>query len=368
VDLAIDEGVLAAYAEDGSTRIDASERTLLRGVRQLLPAHAIEVRIDPDQVRITREWCYWSVDVTGRAAYGERDARGAARELIELLGDSVRLRLRSDVPVGSCLSGGLDSSTIVSLMRRLEPEADLRTFTGRFPGDPLDEGRYARLVVEASRTQPFEVEPTPARFLDEAAAVYWHAEFPIGGFSQFAQWCVFQLASRNGVVVLLDGQGSDEVLGGYGNSIVMSFLAQLRAQGRWRAWRRERAAAAHSNPALFSWSRIALAAAPLAPLRWAMRRATGRAQLARGDLFRREWLESARLGRPECASEEAVDDRHAVSRILWTLSFRTMLSCFGSETGSAWRTRARCDSRSAIIASRSSPLVYRPISSSGMGR
>ncbi|HVN40835.1 MAG TPA: asparagine synthase (glutamine-hydrolyzing) [Myxococcota bacterium] len=356
VDLAVDEGVLAAYAEDGSTRIDASERTLVRGVHQLLPAHALEVRIDADDVRIVRSWCYWSADVTGRAGYGERDVRSAARDLIELLTDSVRLRLRSDVPVGSCLSGGLDSSTVVSLMRRLEPQADLRTFTGRFPGDSLDEGDYAHLVVEASRTRPFEVAPTPARFLDEADAVYWHAEFPIGGFSQFAQWCVFHLASRNGVVVLLDGQGSDEVLGGYGNMIVMQFLAQLRAQHRWRAWLHERSAAARSNPALFSWSRIALATNALAPLRSAMRRATGRPQLTRSDLYRREWLASARPDRPEPAREEEVDDRHAVSRILWTLSFRTMLSSllrFGDRLSMAHSREVRlpfCDHRIAEFA------------------
>jgi asparagine synthase (glutamine-hydrolysing) len=353
VDTAIDDGVLAGYVDDGSTRIDASDRTLVRGVRQLLPAHAIEVRLDERSARIARTWRYWSVDLRARAAYGSADLGGAARQLAELLRDSVRIRLRSDVPVGSCLSGGLDSSTVVSLMRRLEPAADLRTFTGRFPGDPLDEGHYAKLVVDASRTQAFETAPTAERFLADAARVYWHADFPIGGMSQFAQWCVFHLASRHGVIVLLDGQGSDEVLGGYGSSIIRAFLDQLWAEKRLSAWRGERRAAARSDPALFSWPRLALAHPALAPVRAGLRRITGRSQWTRADLFRRDWLAEARRARSAPDPEEALDARHGLSRILWTLSFRTMLSSllrFGDRLSMAHSREVRlpfCDHRIA---------------------
>lgn len=357
----VDDGVLAAYVEEGSTRADSYERTLLRDVRQLLPGHAMEIRLTADRAEVARSWCYWSVDVEGRAAYGEHDEEGAAARLLELLTDSVRLRLRSDVPVGSCLSGGLDSSSVVCLIRELEPSADLRTFTGRFPGDPSDEGRYAKLVVESCRTDAFEVAPTPERFAREAERVYWHADFPLGGMSQFAQWCVFHLASQNEVTVLLDGQGSDELLGGYGNAITAGFLHQLTAQGLWRAWRLERAASARSNPALFSWPRLLLARPELAPLRSLLRRHAGRSQVTRSDLFRGEWLGPARLRRPEPAPEELYGDAHSLSRILWTLSFRTMLSSlmrFGDRLSMAHSREVRlpfCDHRIAEFAFGLSP-------------
>src|SRR5262249_31153163 len=217
---------------------------------QLLPGHAMEVALDGASAAIKRTWCYWTVDIAARRPYGADSEKHASRRLLDLLTDAVRLRLRSDVPVGSCLSGGLDSSSIVALIRRLEPDADLRTFTGRFPGDPLDEGRYAHLMIDACRTTFAEVEPTPERFAREAADVYHHADFPIGGMSQFAQWCVFHLAKTHGVTVLLDGQGSDEQLGGYGSVIVAAYLRQLRSERRALAYLRERRAWAKSYPVL----------------------------------------------------------------------------------------------------------------------
>jgi len=365
-DLSIDDGVLAAHALHGSTWLDASERTLLAGVRQLLPAHAMRVRMIGGKATVARAWSYWGVDVTARHAYGADDEALAAETLLDLLRDSVRLRLRSDVRVGSCLSGGLDSSAIVSLMRRLEPDMELRSFTGRFPGDPLDEGRYAKLVVDASRTAAFETEPTPERFLADAPSVYWHADFPIGGMSQFAQWCVFHLASQNDTTVLLDGQGSDEQLGGYGNAITAAFLDQLVDERRFGAFLTERSAAARASPALFSWSKLALHRTPLRVLGPALRRRTGRTTLARASLFRGDWLATARTRLPELARAHTRDlegdgTPASLSRVLWTLSFRTMLSSllrFGDRLSMAHSREVRlpfCDHRVAEHAFRISP-------------
>jgi asparagine synthase (glutamine-hydrolysing) len=355
-DASVDEGVLAWHAARGSTWLDASERTLVRGARQLMPAHALKLRVGAAGAELVRLWQYWAIDTHTRHAYGADSQSLAARQLLDLLTDSVRLRLRSDVPVGSCLSGGLDSSTVVSLMRRLEPGADLRTFTGRFPGDPLDEGRFARLASEANRTVAREVAPTPERFEREAERVYWHADFPIGGMSQFAQWCVFHLASQHGVTVLLDGQGSDEQFGGYGNAIAEAFLGQLAAEGRWQPWARERRAAARVSPELFSWPRLALNKTPLRMLRPALRRLGGRARFDRRSIFRREWLEASG---PLCPADEVIassNGPHALSRTLWLLSFRTMLSAllrFGDRLSMAHSREVRlpfCDHRIAEFA------------------
>lgn len=360
VDLGIDDGVLAVHVERGSTWVDASERTLLRGVRQLLPGHAMRVTLAGDRVE-TRVWSYWSIDVAARHAYGSDDPARSAKRLLELLTDSVKLRMRSDVKVGSCLSGGLDSSAIVMLMRRLAPKAELCTFTGRFPGDPLDEGMYASLVVDAAATQYEEVSPTPERFLAEATRVYWHAEFPIGGMSQFAQWCVFHLASQHGVTVLLDGQGSDEQLGGYGNEITVGFLAQLAAERRARAWLHERGPAARSFPSLFTWPRLALGLPGARELRPLLRRATNRSTLERASLFRTEWYAHARGVAPRPSIDPAPAGEHALSRVLWTLSFRTMLSSllrFGDRLSMAHSREVRlpfCDPRVAELAFSLSP-------------
>ena len=353
VDLEIDEGVLAVGAAEGMVWLDAHERTLLRGVKQLLPGHAMEVLVAGGRVEILRTFCYWTADIAARRPYGAEDGDQAARRFLDLLTDSVRLRLRSDVPVGSCLSGGLDSSAIVALIRRLEPGADLHTFTGRFPGDPMDEGHYSSMMVEACRTTSSEVEPTPERFLRDAESVYHHADFPIGGMSQFAQWCVFHLASTKGVTVLLDGQGSDEQLGGYGSQIIQSFLHQLGAERRIGAWLHERRAWARSYPALFTWPRLALNETPLARLRPLLRRATNRATTTLPDLFQPAWLTAAAKGSPLPSLPADPSDHHALSRTLWQLSFRAMLSGllrFGDRLSMAHSREVRlpfCDPRLA---------------------
>lgn len=358
VDLAIDPGVLADAAERGVVWLDAHERTLVRGARQLLPGHAMVVRVAEGHPVVERVIRYWSADVGARHPYGEDDPQRAARRFLDLLTDSVRLRLRSDVPVGSCLSGGLDSSTIVALIRRLEPGADLRTFTGRFPGDPLDEGRYSRLVIDACRTTAAEVEPTPLRFEREARDLYYHADFPVGGMSQFAQWCVFHLAKESGVTVLLDGQGSDEQLGGYGSLIVADFLRQLAHERRAFAFLHERRAWAKSYPVLFSWPRLALNATPARALRPWLRRATNRSTTELPDLFHDAFLAAGRAARPPLPRPPGHPDEgdegtgeHALSRTLFLLSFRAMLSSllrFGDRLSMAHSREVRlpfCDHR-----------------------
>ena len=124
--------------------------------------------------------------------------------------------MRSDVPVGSCLSGGLDSSSIVCLNRlHLGHGADYHVFTGRFPGSEADEWTYAEQVVDAAAVACHETEPRPEGLAAELAQFIWFNELPVGSASQYAQWCVFRLAREHGVTVLLDGQGADEILGGY---------------------------------------------------------------------------------------------------------------------------------------------------------
>ncbi|PKL93327.1 MAG: hypothetical protein CVV20_04245 [Gemmatimonadetes bacterium HGW-Gemmatimonadetes-1] len=136
---------------------------------------------------------------------------------------SVERRLVSEVPVGSCLSGGVDSTTIVGLMSELlndeAPDAaslrgQLKTFSAVFDGDPIDERAYIEVAVESTGADTTYTNPTSPEFIDELRDFVWHQEEPIVSTGPYAQWCVMRSA-REQVTVLLDGQGGDELLAGY---------------------------------------------------------------------------------------------------------------------------------------------------------
>lgn len=211
IPLDIDEWRLLRAAHNPSTGLDSDRQTVFNAVQQLLPGEAMEIDVRTLQART---WRYWQIEAGPLRE--EADEREVFAEFRDLLIDAVSLRLRSDVPVGSCLSGGLDSSAIVCIVRRLiGDDAAYHTFTGRFPGTPADEWHYAEQVVDATRVHSHVVEPTVERFMADLPQFLWHNELPVGSSSQFAQWCVFRLAKEHGVTVLLDGQGADETLGGY---------------------------------------------------------------------------------------------------------------------------------------------------------
>ena len=221
-----DEWRLISAAYNPSTGLDGERQTLFNDVQQLLPGEAMEVNVHTLQHRI---WRYWQIRPTElRETAPEADIFAEYRELLT---DAVRLRMRSDVPVGSCLSGGLDSSAIVGIARQLlGDDVPYHTFTGRFPGTAADEWEYARLVVGKNRVESHIVEPTVDRFLDELPKFMWYNELPVGSSSQFAQWCVFKLAKEHGVTVLLDGQGADEGLGGY-EQYFTKYIQSLQLRG-----------------------------------------------------------------------------------------------------------------------------------------
>jgi asparagine synthase (glutamine-hydrolysing) len=226
IPLDYDEWRLVRAAHNASTGLDADRQTVFDAVLQLLPGEAMEVDVATLRQRI---WRYWSINPGPlREAHDEGDVFAEFRDLLT---DAVRLRLRSDVPVGSCLSGGLDSSTIVCIVRRLlGDDAPYDTFTGRFPGTSADEWDYTRQVVDAAGVRSHVVEPTVDRFIGELPSFMWHNELPVGSSSQFAQWCVFHHAKERGVTVLLDGQGADETLGGY-EQYFARYVEALRERG-----------------------------------------------------------------------------------------------------------------------------------------
>lgn len=187
---------------------DHTEETFFEEIQQLLPGHLMLAGEEGIEIR---KW--WDLPQEAEPVYGnDWQAIETFRLLFE---DAIRLHLRSDVAVGSCLSGGLDSSSIVCVIRRLFPSQELKTFSSCFEEPDCDERPYLRAVVALAGTDSTEVFPDGRRLFNEMPRVLWHQEEPFGGTSYLAQWAVMRTAAEHGVRVLLDGQGGDELLCGY---------------------------------------------------------------------------------------------------------------------------------------------------------
>ena len=200
-----DESTLFRFLLSGL--LDEGEATFFRRVRQLPPAHSMVIGRDGSR----RVWRYY--DVAEAALGTDVDMRSAAGDLRELMTDAVRLRLRADVPVGTCLSGGIDSSAIVGLADQLM-DRRVSSFTSIYPGTDSDESAFARDAADLYRTDAHWVEPQKSDFFDVLPRLVWHQDEPTSAPGLYSQWHVMQLAHGT-VKVLLDGQGGDEVFAGY---------------------------------------------------------------------------------------------------------------------------------------------------------
>lgn len=195
-------------------------KTLFKGVRELLPGHTLAV--NNGRVVVRRYWeVYYDLDFDRTAKYFEEKLRA-------LLEESVRYHLRSDVPVGAYLSGGLDSSAVATLGCR-GVEDDFMAFTGKFSEGPeYDETAYARLVAKEAGFELLEIDITAADFIQNLHKVIYHMDYPAAGPGSFPQYMVSQLAARHRKVVL-GGQGGDEIFGGYTRYLIAYFEQCIKA-------------------------------------------------------------------------------------------------------------------------------------------
>lgn len=183
-------------------------KTLFKGINELLPGH--RMIISDGKIRITRYWeVYYQPDFNHTRKY-------FTERLGELLEDSVRVNTRSDVPIGSYLSGGLDSSTVTALaVKTSEAGDEFMAFTGRFPlGELYDESMYARAVAQALDIPLQEINLTSEDFLQNISQIIYYLDYPVAGPGSFPQYHVSKLAAQYRKVVL-GGQGADEIFGGY---------------------------------------------------------------------------------------------------------------------------------------------------------
>jgi len=212
-EIATDPGPLAEYL---TFQYTLGEDTLFRGIRQLLPGHAL--RVENGAVKVWRYWdIHYDIDFEHNARYFER-------RLTELLDDAVSVHLRSDVPVGAYVSGGVDSSLIAILAGRTE-RGMADCFHGRFTEFPgYDESGFAKAAVDMAAASLHTIDITAGDFRNHIGDVIYSLDFPVAGPGSFPQFMVSKLAATK-VKVVLGGQGGDEIFGGYARYL-LAYLEQ----------------------------------------------------------------------------------------------------------------------------------------------
>src|SRR5579875_257620 len=207
---------------------DHDERTFFKAIRQLPPAHWMEV--DAFSGQMTAPVRYWMPKVA--ADFDDSCDRWFEQNFRALLADAVRLRLRGDVPVGVCLSGGLDSTAICALAAGDRNSLPLTAYTMSFPGHDCDEGAAAKVFAKQVEVRHLDCSMRSEDLWEHLDRFVYFQDGPTGGASTFASSKVFELASSNGTVVILNGQGGDELFAGY-NKYFFFWWQILLTGGRW---------------------------------------------------------------------------------------------------------------------------------------
>ncbi len=200
------------------------DQTHFKQIKALRPGYYLIVKEGKSSLRCYDEWDIRSLE-RSKLSFPE-----AVEQYRSIFLDSVKLQMRSDVEVGSCLSGGMDSSAIVCAAARLT-DRPFQTFSSYYAEDPaLDERQWIKTAAEQAGALSHLVSPEPAKAVDWFEKATWHNDLPVGG-GFVSQYAVMQLARDKGIKVLLDGQGSDELTAGYNHSFYRYF-ADIVRKGR----------------------------------------------------------------------------------------------------------------------------------------
>jgi asparagine synthase (glutamine-hydrolysing) len=215
---------------------------------EALPAASFAVVSMNDPTRVVAQR-YWQLEATqSQLNFGD-----ATQQFRDIFSSAVKLRMRSDVPVGSCLSGGLDSSAIVCQMSKFGSSAPINTFTSGSSDARFDETPWAKIVADALQTSAHYETPCQVSLMNDLDHLLWHQEEPFSSVGVYAQWRIMRCAREVGIPVLLDGQGADEALMGY-KKFYWWYLRSLLAQGDWLKAANETAALAiRGDRGLLRW-------------------------------------------------------------------------------------------------------------------
>jgi len=302
-----DRGEIARFLDGEFT--DAGEATFFANVRAVPPATCLVWSRDDLERRST--WSFEPGDETPK-----RDVEERFRELLR---DAVRVRMRSHVPVGACLSGGLDSSAIAALVE-VPADRPMHCFSLRYDGSRDDESRFAAAVTR-DRFELHWVRPEPGDVLETIRRIVWHHDAPTPIRGRLAQWHVLEEAGRH-VKVVLDGQGGDELLAGYSRFVVPYALDRLRLRGGRRRLPRELADLARIESRSRLWF-LALASVRAARTR------SPRERPYRSRLNNALWSELRSEGLPEVLhAEDALSMAFSVESRTPFLDHRLVELCF----------------------------------------
>jgi asparagine synthase (glutamine-hydrolysing) len=220
-----DNTMLLNYIAPGYVQNPADKaQTFFQGIYSLPPASYLTISLAAFEPAVKKNW------EPSKKINTAITASDAAGKFMQLLQTSVSRRLRSDVALGTSLSGGIDSGAIAAILSQ-QGHAAYKTFSAVFPGFEKDEAAKIKLVTDALHLENYQTKPDADGLVHDFEKLCYHQEQPFASASIYAQYKVFELAAQQGVTVLLDGQGADEILGGY-TKYIHWYLQELWLQNR----------------------------------------------------------------------------------------------------------------------------------------
>jgi len=211
---------------------DSNSSTLSNGILHLAPGHFIELNLATGALSEANRW--WRPSIEQRADLSFSQATEMVRERFL---DNIRLHLRSDVPLGAALSGGVDSSAVVCAMRHIEPKLPIHTFSFIASGSDLNEEHWIDRVNVHVGAIPHKVHVTAEELITDLDDMIKLQGEPFGSTSIYAQYRVFKLAKDSGMTVTLDGQGADEMLAGYNGYSGQRLRSLIETGNIHEAWK-----------------------------------------------------------------------------------------------------------------------------------
>ena len=225
--------------------LEDSNDTMFLEIYKLGGGHNLYYDIETNKLKIEQYYDILKVKQSNRK-YGD-----VCREFREIFEDAIKIRMRADVPLGFCLSGGLDSSAIVCMADKIckEKKEDItrHTISSCFEDKAYDEQEYIDEVVKNTNVISHKIFPQEENLFEQLDEMIWHMDEPFASTSMYAQWNVFKATKENGLTVMLDGQGADEQLAGYTNFYAVLFTDYLKKAKfiafykEWQAYKKLRA-------------------------------------------------------------------------------------------------------------------------------
>lgn len=209
---------------------DHSRETFFEGINRVLPGENLILDLNSKVLKFVKWY-----DLNERVSKSARDddINTTIAEIKALFFDSITHQLNADVPIGSCLSGGIDSSSIVCAIRKIDAKRDLRTFSLIFPGEKIDESQFINIVIRDTNVQRNLTTISEDEIIEDMDDLIYTQEEPFPTLSVYGQYKVMRMANRNKMKVLLDGQGADEIFCGYPRYVPIFLLESILSFDLW---------------------------------------------------------------------------------------------------------------------------------------